>query len=234
MSPITDDENPIYLRPRRLIMSARINLRELERKAWRSVFQDGLWDVFIGCIVLQLAITPMLSRRLGDFWSSVVFLPFWVLVYLVIWAVRRYVVTPLSGMVKFGPSRRVRLLKFNLVTFVVLLVGLILGVLSALNRGVPGWIHTARFGLIILLGFSVAAYFLDFTRLYLYGVLVALSPLVGEWLWVRIRVPHHGFPVTFGITAGIIILTGLVQFGRFLRRCALPVIPAEEGISDSC
>jgi hypothetical protein len=88
---------------------------------------------------------------------------------------------------------------------------------------VPSWIHVARFSFVVLLGFSVAAYFLNFTRLYLYGVLIALSPLVGEWLWVYMEVPHHGFPVTFGITAGIIILTGLVKFTRLLRHYPIPI-----------
>ena len=26
----------------------KMNLKELEKKAYRSVFQDGLWDVFVG------------------------------------------------------------------------------------------------------------------------------------------------------------------------------------------
>ena len=29
-------------------MVANINLKKLEQKAFRSVFQDGLWDIFIG------------------------------------------------------------------------------------------------------------------------------------------------------------------------------------------
>jgi hypothetical protein len=48
-------------------------------------------------------------------------------------------------------------------------------------------------------------------------LLVGLSPLAGEWLWSRGYAPHHGFPVTFGALAGIIILAGAVLFVRFLR-----------------
>lgn len=210
-------------------MSQNINLKEIERKAFRSYFDDGLWDIFIGCIVLMFAVGPFLSRRLGDFWSSAVFIPFWALVYLAIRLVRKYVVTPRIGVVKFGPWRTAKLLKFNVVIFVVLLVGLVLGILSARSYAEPGWIYTARFGLIILVGFSVAAYFLDFTRLYLYGALIALSPLVGEWLYVQVKAPHHGYPITFGTTAGIIILTGLVQFIRCLRDYRLPMEGASDG-----
>ena len=211
-------------------MSQEISLKEAERKAFTSAYQDGLWDIFIGCVILEFAIAPFLSRSLGDFWSSAVFLPFWAIVFLAIWLIRKYMVTPRVGMVKFGSWRRTRLVQFNVVIFTVLLVAFILGILSAVNFAtLPGWIHTARFSLIILVGFGVAAYFLDFTRLYIYGILFALSPLVGEWLYVHMKAPHHGFPITFGITAGATVLVGLVKFIHLLRHYPLPAEESSSG-----
>lgn len=81
----------------------------------------------------------------------------------------------------------------------------------------------ARFSLIFFTVFCIAAYFLNFTRLYIYGVLVALSPLIGELLYVYFNASHHGFPITFGISAGLIILTGLVLLVRFLQDYPIPV-----------
>jgi hypothetical protein len=133
-------------------------------------------------------------------------------------------------MVKFGPYRRTRLIRFNVVIFVALAVSLVLGILSFVQfDAVPGWVHTARFSLVFLIGFCTAAYFLNFTRLYIYGVLIALSPLIGELLYVYLKAPHHGFPITFGITSGLIFLTGLVLFVRFLRYHAVPTnLPVDE------
>lgn len=209
-------------------MSQKISLKGVERKAFSASYQDGLIDIFIGCVVLMFAIAPFLSPALGDFWSSAIFLPFWGIVYLLLWALRNYVVRPRAGNVTYGSWRRSRLLKFNIFAFAGGILALILGILSLVKFDVlPGWIHTARFSLLMLVGFSVTAYFLEFTRLYLYGALIALSPLVGEYLYATFAVPHHGFPITFGLTAVFILFTGLLLFVRFLRDHPLQAYPRE-------
>ena len=206
-------------------MSQQISLKSAERKVFKTVFEDGLWDVFIGCLVLQFAIAPVLSVRLGDFWSSTVFLPFWGLVFLAIWLIRKNVVTPRIGRVKFGTARKTRLRTFVLVMLALNCVAFVLGAISAANFGVvPGWVITAIFALIVLNGACIVAYFLDFARLYVYGAMFALSFLVGELLYKYLHIPHHGFPVAFGFTATVIILTGLAIFLRFLRNHPLPTV----------
>lgn len=211
-------------------MSQKISLKEAERKAFRTTFNDGLVDIFLGCFLLMFVIGLYLSDSLGDFWSSAVFLPFLALVYLAIWLIRRYVVTPRIGMVKFGQARKAKLAKFTVVMLVINVVALILGSVAALSFGsVPGQMISILFGLILLMGFSIAAYFLDFNRLYIYGLLVGLSPLIGEWLWTHGYATHHGFPITFGTSSGIMILVGLAVFIRLLHNNPVPIegIPSE-------
>ena len=206
-------------------MSQRISLKEAERQVFRTVFKDGLWDVFIGCLVLQFAIAPLLSVSLGDFWSSAVFLPFFGLVFLAIWLIRKHVVTPRIGRVKFGPFRTKKLARFTLLMLALNCVAFVLGAIAALTfELVPGWIITAGFAFVVLNGASIAAYFLSFARLYVYGVMFALSFAIGELLYTYLGVAHHGVPVTFGFTAATIILTGVVVFGRFLRSHPLPTV----------
>lgn len=205
-------------------MSQQISLKGAERKAFRATQNDGLWDVLLGCFALMFVIAPYLSTSLGDFWSSAVFLPFWALVYLAIGLVRKHVVKPRLGTVRFGPARRARLARFTVVMLAVNIVTLILGFVAAWKIGsVPGQMFSIVFGMGLLTGFSLAAYFLDFSRLYVYGLLVGLSPLVGEWLWRRGYAAHHGFPLTFGISASIMILVGLALFVRLLRDNPVPV-----------
>ena len=190
------------------------DIRTIEKKIWISYFQDGLIDIFIGCVVLLFAIASLLSERLGDFWSSFIFLPFWALIYLCILLIKKYILLPRIGVVHFGPMRTKKLLTFNIIMVGVLSLGFVLGIISFIDFNLPRWIHLARFGLIVLIGSILAGYYLDFPHLYLYGFLFVLSLIIGEWLWENLQVPHHGFPVIFGFTAGLIIFIGLIKFIR--------------------
>jgi hypothetical protein len=213
-------------------MFTQISLKEAERKAFKTTVDDGLWDILLGCYFLIFVIAPYLSVNLGDFWSSVVFLPFWGLIYLVVRLIRKYIVRPRIGIVKFGQVRKAKLLKFKVAMLVINTIALILGIVVAISYGgVHGQIYSFIFGIILLIGFSIAAYTLDISRLYVYGLLVFLSPLVGEYLWSLGYFTHHGFPITFGVVAGIMILTGFVIFIRLLHKNPLPTeaITSQEG-----
>ncbi|UCF77806.1 MAG: hypothetical protein JSW03_06750 [Candidatus Eiseniibacteriota bacterium] len=232
-------------------MGEDLEIRQAERKVFSSVFDDGLWDMLVGSVVLMFAVIPPLSRLgLGDFWSSAMMVPVFAITYLIVRVVRKRVVAPRIGLVKLGQTHRSRLMRFNVVMMVVLTVGLILGLISAGNIDRPllslarqvlallgvnsdlsmdarGMVYSLRFGMTVLIAFSVAAFFLGFRRLYIYGVMLAVSPLVGEWLYRNAGVPHHGFPVTFGISAAVIIAAGLITFARLMRETSI----ASEGLS---
>ena len=205
-------------------MSQRISLKDAERRVFQSTFADGLWDVFLGCwFPMQLAIAPLLSRSMGDFWSSVVFLPFWGAVYLAIWVIRKKVVKPRIGMVEFGTARKTRLKKLSLALLIVNVIALIFGLIAALHfNSLPGGAYPIVLGLTLLIGFSAAAYFLDFPRLYIYGLLGVFAPLIGEWLYQNAGASHHGFPIVFGMLGGVMILVGMVTFVRFMQNNPLP------------
>jgi hypothetical protein len=207
-------------------MSEQLSLKETERKVFTSNFQDGLTDIFLGFCVLVFAVGPFITPYLGDFLGTAVFVPFWALLFLLLWMIRKRVTQPRLGTVTFGPWRKARLFKFNRLMLLFCSIALILGAFSAINfEDLPGWTHTARFSLVVLIGFTVAAYFLDFKRLYAYGVMIAAAPLIGEFLYREFQFSHHGFPVTFGITAGVIILTGLYRLMAFLKNHPFDQIP---------
>jgi len=199
-------------------MSQPISLKAAERKVFQTAFNDGLTDIFLGCFFLMFAIVPFLSVPLGDFWSSAVFLLFWVLVYVATWLIRKFVVLPRVGQVQFGRARKKRLGKLTFVMLGFNIVALILGLLAAISFSrIPGQLISITFGLLLITGFSLAAYLLDFSRLYLYGLFTGVAPPIGEWLYTHRLASHHGFPITFGAIAGLMILIGSILFLRLLR-----------------
>ena len=207
-----------------------VYMRRNERRSEQRTMMDCgtlAWVVFF----LIFVFAPYLSTSMGDFWSSAVFLPFWGLVYLSIRLIRKYVVVPRIGVVTFGKARKTKLMKFSLIMLIINVVAFMFGIVAARNAvSIAGRMHPFMLSLAFLSGFSIAAYFLDFNRLYLYGLLVGVSPLAGEWLYTTAHAAHHGFPITFGATSGIMILVGLTVFVRLLRNNTLPLegYPSEE------
>ena len=209
-------------------MSDKISLREAERKVFQSSFNDGLWDILLGGFVTMFAIAPLLSASLGDFWSSAIFLPIWGVLYLAIWLTRKLVISPRIGTVSFGKVRKNKLRKFTWLMLAFNGIVFIFGCLVALNLiRIPGWGMTSLFGLMLLAGFSLAAYLLDFPRLYLYGLLLFVAAPIGEWLRTEFGATHHGYPIVYGVASGVMILTGLVAFVLFLKDNPVIPIPAD-------
>ena len=210
-------------------MHEPISLKSAERKAFRITLADGLWEVFIGGIFLQFAIAPLLSETMGDFWSSAVFLPFWGILYLTIWMIRKYIITPRVGMVNLGKPRKKKLRIFSTVILVVNILIFLLGLVVALTfADISGMLIAGILGIFILFGFSAAAYILDYPRLFFYGLLFLIAPLVGEWLYTNHGFSHHGYPVVFGFASGLMILIGLITFFNFLKNT--PKIEFPEGV----
>jgi len=163
-------------------MSQNVNLKELERKAWRSFYQDGLWDIFWGLMLLAMAISALLSDigasepvQLG------IMIALEALGILVLFVGKRRITVPRIGRVRFGPKRKRRLSKVRVVLAVSALVGAALFVAGPVLTGKLSRSMTFEFilpaGWVVncLVVFSLMAYFLDFSRLYLIGVLYALA-----------------------------------------------------------
>jgi hypothetical protein len=71
--------------------------------------------------------------------------------------------------------------------------------------------------------FSLGAYFLDFSRLYLIGVMYAL-PVPLDIVFRKFSDIDLSF-IAFGVPAMVILIVGLVVFTRFLRD--YPLLPEE-------
>jgi hypothetical protein len=215
-------------------MSQTISLKELERKTWTSYFQDGLWDIYLGLLLLAMAIWALLSDvGFSESWGMAIYIGLEVLAVLVLWAGKKIITVPRMGRVKFGPKRKAKLNWVRVVLFISVLVGagvFVAGLAMRTNR--PGWLNAAFFFpaawvVNAIVVFSLGAYFLDFSRLYLIGVMYAL-PVPLDIVFRKFADIDLTF-IAFGFPATVILLIGTVVFVRFLRDYPIPEEAASDG-----
>jgi hypothetical protein len=214
-------------------MPDALDLKNIEKKAFRATHQDGLWDIYIGGVVMSMAILAYSTAgearpvlRFGLYLAGLgVF-------YLIYWGGKKYLTTPRLGLVKFGPQRQKRKLIMASVLAGIVLLQVILLVGTILLWKNPSWatslgLHTSNRDLermvVAMIGalfvgpsMVLIAYFNDFLRGYYIAFILSLA--VFSLIW-------FGQPV-YLIAAGLLImLPGIVLFTRFLRKHPLP--PAE-------
>ncbi len=210
-------------------MSQKINLKELERKAWRSFFDDGLWDLYLGLLLLSMAISAGLSDAgLSETLHYGLYIGVLVLAMGLLWAGKRLLTAPRLGRVKFGPKRELNWVRLILLGSVVLgallyllAVGVKEGRLPKLDMQLLGpvvWVVN------VCVVFGLGAYLLGFDRLYIIGVMYALA-VPGDIALTKLTQADLSF-VAFGVPATVILIMGLVVLIRFLRR--YPVLTNEQ------
>jgi hypothetical protein len=205
-------------------MSTQLNLKKIERKAFRSTYQDGLWDMYLGLIVMCMSI---FVYRPADGYSAmniILSLLMISLAYSLFRAGKKHITLPRMGQVRFGVVRqqKKRTLAIILGVFVLIQVGLVgLTVFGWANPEISAKLNdyvnersstllvVATIGsLIIGTSMIVIAYFSDFPRGYYIAVMMSL----GVFLMIYLNQPVY--PIIIG---GLIIFPGLVLFVRFLK-----------------
>ncbi len=205
---------------------SQIDLKELERKAFRANFQDGVWDIYLGLLLLLLGGSPALAKTgLSEGWLAVILAVVAVVIVLAFMGAKKFVVTPRLGVVKYGPKREKKRKTVTLILSLSALLGVVMffaarpAIGLAQTWELPGWAVIAGvFGIQSIVVFSLGAYFLDYSRAYLYGWFYALALPITFWLMdAGIYVPVGAL-----LFAAVMILMGTVLFVRFLRDYPLP------------
>jgi MFS family permease len=191
-------------------MAERFGLKEVERRAWTSYFEDGLWDIFLGGMVLIGGI-----RSLSDnVWYTLLILP----LILVLPFGKRFITTPRLGHVKFGPSPKAK--REKAVVALIISVLAIFALLLLPNSGLalpPKTLISPMMAVWIAVIFGVLAYYLDFWRLFMYGLLFAISEVLSGLFGGYIGAMAQTI-------SGIgVLLIGFFVLARFLRKYPQPV-----------
>ena len=217
-------------------MSPGIDLKQIERKAFRANYEDGLLDIFYGLVVAFMAVYMYRPPQGYSALNIIIFLTGYGLINLVYWAGKRYITRPRMGQVKFGPMRKRRGATLALALGIIVLVQLGLLSLTALGWANPtalaqfnavllerDWMDAAVAlvgSLIVGLSMTLIAYFTDFPRGYYIAILASSAVFLMIWL---------NRPIWPMLLGGLIVLPGVVLFIRFLRTHPLPPQEALNG-----
>lgn len=214
-------------------MTEKLDLKEIEKRAFRSTYQDGLLDIQYGLIVAFMSIFIYRPEAgyspLNIFLSTGCFLLSGIL-FLV---AKRFITLPRMGMVKFGEQRhkKARHLAIVLAIFVLFQVGLvILTSTGSTNAVVSSWLgkilgnRSSSLLIVSIIGSTIVgssmiviSFFSEFDRGFYISILMAIA------VFLMIFLNRPIWPIIIGL---VIIIPGVVLLIRFITR--FPVVKGED------
>jgi hypothetical protein len=207
-------------------MSDSSSIRAIQQRTIRLMnFEDGLWDLLLGMIFLELSCYPVTRALLGPIWNFGLFLV--VLAFLVtgLFVLRRIVSEPRLGHARPRRTPKLRLLLIFTAVMVALTLGLVALTLFSPSDGpqavskptADGRSYLVELITVAVIGiiFSGLGYAAGVSRLYIYGWMLGLANLASVYM---VHKAGWTFLLPLAIAAGIILVTGTVRFARFMQR----------------
>lgn len=199
------------------------DLERLERDAFRKFYEDGLFDIFLGAMMLVLGATALVGDWFADELASyVVMLGLGFAVVVPLLVLRRRLLRTRLGTFEPGPRRRRRISGVRGVLFVSLAIGFVaFGLAAVAFSGTPSTDMVEVFLPVVwfvnaVVVFGLMAYLLDVPRFSVYGVLFgAVMPLL-IWPDVLWGVQLAAWAILFALGLAVIAV-GLIKLRRFLR-----------------
>ncbi len=210
-------------------------LSKLEKKIFITTLHDGLLEMFLGTMLFMSSISAWLeyhgiSRHFCT--VGILLLP---LLYL---AGKKFITIPRLGQVNFGRERRRRkktlliiILCAVILTFVVWLFSAAEILQSNAARSMQGYVTSLIIGLFLFSVFSLLAYFLDYSWLYLVALCFGVSEPLSVFLQKLLDAPYNNI-IAFGVPALLIIISGIYFFVRFIRQYPRPNMEAVRNGTD--
>lgn len=195
-------------------MKAPESLKEVERRAYRSTLNDGIYDLAFGFVFLILAWIPILevagvSRFVG--YSLLI-----VFAALLPWLGKRFITIPRLGAVEFGTKRKSRKRLILAIGAAVLVLTLPVMIMIGKDdiSGRLGWPMIGMFAAPLLV---VTVMLLESPRLIVYASLLIAGIAEAEFLLSYVDSPLNAL-ISFGIPGVIISAVGTTLLVKFIQK----------------
>jgi len=214
-------------------MSIPLNLKELERRAFRRNYEDGLYEIYLGGMLISFSVFAF-NIFPGETFESQVALTLYLcgmgLSALVFWLGKKYITLPRIGLVKFGQQRQKRgrdlLVALTVIVSIqVLAVLLQFGVLAfpelrakvapflGDQSGMPLIVAIVA-ALFVAPGMLLIAYFSEIPRGYFHAVIISIA------IFMMILFNQAWWMVAGGV---LILVPGIEHLVRFIQKYPLPL-----------
>ena len=207
------------------------DLKTLERDAFRKFYDDGIFDIYLGAMLITMGVAAVLADQMNNEGLSMLLmlgLAIAVTVPLLLW--RRHLLRSRLGEFKPGPARRRKISRTRLILLGSVLLGVLAFVVAAIAYRSDSSVDVA--GLVIpllwilnsMIVFGAMAYLLDVPRFYIHGVIIGFAMPILIWpdvLWDT-QVPPW---LAFGGPGLVVAAIGFYKLIHFLR--AYPALETE-------
>lgn len=197
---------------------------KLEKNTFRLLYRDGIFDLAFGSMLIIYSINMYLD--INDIETSTIMRILIIPVVLILALVKILVTQKRIGYVKFKPVRnRKRLISFIIATAALLLTAVvyILAVSGKMESSAKNEYLSLLLEFIFLVGvFFLLAYFTDYYKFYLIGIVMGLATPVSIFLEPYLGTRYYGLALQF-IAGSYLFLSGIILFITFLMKFQKPV-----------
>jgi hypothetical protein len=191
-------------------MNEKINLKEIERKAYTSYHQDGVIDITIAFTIFIVSIMMFSDMPWLGGITGILAISFYA-------GAKRALTVPRIGYVKFPQQRAQKITALTVALGVLAFVAGIVAFMQTTSQGTPAWLQLLIENYMLTIGTIVAALFLlggyafKTNRIYAYALLTFVMFVVGNFIY---------FPLYYYLTAlgTLILLIGLTMMIRFVNK----------------
>jgi hypothetical protein len=197
--------------------------KDAQRLALNTIFEDGLWDLYLGAALLPFTVFNLIDRLgSGGIMVLLFVLPYYVLVMALFQLLKQRVTVPRMTMLPSKPGKQIRLRFPKNVLFLVALSLILLMVLNGLRQGSSSQVVAGLpvffwiLGLLILATVWSFSILFKFHRLLAYGGMAAVAVPVDLVYFAK----YGWMPLSL---AGVVMIlaVGVVWLVRFMRRYPL-------------
>jgi hypothetical protein len=206
------------------VVEQKIDLQKIERRAYLSYQNDGVWDLFLGLFFL-------VEGFLFAFDAAIFLGIFPAMMIPVAVKIRKSFTTPRIGYVDFSPLRKLKVKKSRMTLSVLSSMTVILGLVVFMaftgNSEWQTWVRSLGilpFGFVISVLLGAAGFLFGLKRFVFYAGFIIVIFVAGHSLNLRIQ----AYFIFLGVIFSVI---GMVLLVHFLRRFPKPKKGAvDEGI----